>query len=220
MLTVIVFDQVDRNKVEFTSYPAVERAEKKEVSNAWKNAYVEIHEDWYLVLCKEKVLDLILFIMSLNLKASWKKLNAGLLRPGHGDHERNCIKNDSYGLLSVLIRLLLRLETYLGFPLDIINSTTIHLQSGSFTCTIYIRPVMRVGKSGMLQKLTEMSYRVSAVGHQLAKGFEGWALSSIDFKHVPDGSQPYNLWESQGSVKALPARITDNYLISGSKDVM
>ena len=146
------------------------------------------------------------------------KLKARICPHGNRDSEKEGIRKDSAAVQWPVIRLLLSLSALMGFRIGTIDISAAYLQSGPITRLIFVRPPQEhCRKRGTLWKLLKLPYGIAEAGRQWQTTCETWLLSKdIGFEIVHGVTQLFVLRNSNGGVRMLCAKVTDDFLFSGT----
>ena len=149
-----------------------------------------------------------------------RKLKARLVPHGNRDSQKDSVRSDSSAAGFSVIRLLLMLTIFLGFKMGILDVKGAYLQSGPCRRTIYVRPPRewRSRKKGRkLWKLFKLPYGITEAGRQWQLCVEDWMLSEAGLQRVIGITQLYRKRDANGEMVLLVAKVTDDFLMSGTQ---
>lgn len=147
------------------------------------------------------------------------KLKDRICPHGNRDKEKDVIRKDSASVQFPIIRLMLRISALLSLRIGKVDISAAYLQSGPITREIFVRPPKEHGgKRGTLWKLLKLPYGIAEAGRQWQTVCESWLLfKKMGFQRISGISQLFVLRFNDGNIRMLCAKVTDDFLFSGSQ---
>lgn len=153
-------------------------------------------------------------------KQGYRTLKARIVPHGNRDVEKEDIRKDSATAQLCVIRLLLSIASSLRFRIVFADIKDSYLQSGPIQREIYVRPPKKWQVApGVLWKvlwrLTKLPYRIFKAGRQWQKTIKRGMLTEGGLQTVFGVSQLFVQCHTNGIIKLLVAKVTDDFLAGG-----
>ena len=216
---VIGSKQVTATQLTFAPRFILEEALKSEHDSNWTDAYEEV-PDHDVPRSANVITSHVVYKLKTD-ESGDRKLKARIVPHGNHDNEKDSIRKDSSNASLFVVRLLLSLVTFLGFKIGTADIKGAFLQSGPITRQIYVRPPREwQGQRGVLWKLNKLPYGIADAGRQWQKKIESWMLEHVGLERVIGLSQLFLKRDAKGNVILLVAKVTDDFLLGGTKEAM
>eukprot|EP00737_Agarophyton_chilense_P005146 gb/GEZJ01007286.1/.p1 GENE.gb/GEZJ01007286.1/~~gb/GEZJ01007286.1/.p1 ORF type:complete len:237 (-),score=12.09 gb/GEZJ01007286.1/:830-1540(-) len=213
---VIGSAHVTRKKMDCRPQQIMDNAVDEELENVWMGAYVEVPE--CTVPPNANVISSHVVYIVKSEERDKKYMKARLCPHGNRDKAKRDIRNDSANEQFDIIRILLYFSLILQFHLGCVDVKGAYLQSGPISRDLYGRPPRESkGKRSTLCKVVKLPYWTSEAGRQLSTVIKSWLLSEAKFHPVFGVSQLYIRRRTDGGIKILLAKPTDDLLFSASE---